>query len=50
LADRLGFDSEVIRELKADDPYRVEARNFLLKYNPPKLYTYNQQLFKEYIE
>jgi hypothetical protein len=50
LADRLGFDSEVIRQLKADDPYRVEARNFLLKYNPPELYTYDQQLFEEYVE
>jgi hypothetical protein len=25
LADRLGFDSEVIKQLKADDPYRAEA-------------------------
>jgi hypothetical protein len=50
LADRLGFDSKVIRQLKADDPYKVEARNFLLKYNPPELYTYNQQLFEECME
>ena len=50
LADRLGFDSEVIRQLKADDPYRVEARNFLLKHNPPELYTYDQQLFEECVE
>jgi hypothetical protein len=50
LADQLGFDSEVIRQLKADDPYKVEARNFLLKHNPPELYTYDQQLFEECVE
>lgn len=50
LADRLGFDSEVIRRLKADDPYRAEARNFLLKHNSPKLYTFNPQLFEECVE
>lgn len=50
LADRLGFDSEVIRQLKADDPYRIEARNFLLKHNPPELYTFDPQLFEECVE
>jgi hypothetical protein len=50
LADRLGFDSEVIRKLKADDPYRAEARNFLLKHNPPELYTFDPQLFEECVE
>ena len=33
LADRLSFDSKVIRRLKVDDPYRADARNFLLKHN-----------------
>lgn len=50
LADRLGFDSEVVRQLKADDPYRAEARNFLLKHNPPELYTFDPQLFEECVE
>jgi hypothetical protein len=50
LADRLGFDSKVIRQLKADDPYRTEARNFLLKHNPPEFYTFNQQLFEDCVE
>jgi hypothetical protein len=50
LADRLGFESKVIDQLKADDPYRTEARNFLLKHNPPEFYTFNQQLFEDCVE
>jgi hypothetical protein len=50
LADQLGFDSKVIKKLKADDPYRAEARNFLLKHNPPELYTFDPQLFEECVE
>lgn len=49
-ADRLGFDSEVIRKLKANDPYQAEARSFLLKHNPPELYTFDPQLFEECVE
>jgi len=49
-ADRLGFDSKVIRKLKADDPYRTEARNFLLKHNSPEFYTFNQELFEDCVE
>ena len=50
MADRLGFDSEVIRQLKADNLYKVEACNFLLKHNPPELYTFDLQLFEECVE
>jgi hypothetical protein len=38
----LTWCSLAVRQLKADDPYKVEARNFLLKHNPPELYTYDQ--------
>lgn len=50
LAHRLGFDSKVIQQLRADDPYRIEARNFLLKHNPPEFYTFNQQLFEDCVD
>ena len=50
LAHRLGFDSKVIGQLKANDPYRIDARNFLLKHNPPEFYTFNQQLFEDCVE
>jgi hypothetical protein len=50
LADRLGFNSQVIRQLKADDPYKTEARNYLLKHNPPEFYTFDQRLFEDCVE
>ena len=50
LADRLGFDSEIIRKLKTDDPFRAEARNFVLKHNPPELYDLNPEVFENCVE
>jgi hypothetical protein len=50
LADRLGFDSEIIRKLKTDDSFRAEARNFVLKHNPPELYDVDPELFEKCVE
>ena len=50
LANQLGFDSEIIWKLKTDNLFRAEAYNFVLKYNPPKLYDINPELFEKCIE
>lgn len=50
LANRLGFNSKAIEQLKANDPYSIEARNFLLKRNPPELYIFDRQLFEDCVE
>ncbi|KAH6704267.1 hypothetical protein BKA61DRAFT_493502 [Leptodontidium sp. MPI-SDFR-AT-0119] len=50
LADRLGFDSEIIRKLITDDPFRAEVRNFVLKHNPPERYDVDPELFEKCVE
>jgi hypothetical protein len=46
LADQLGFSSKAIRELKDNDPYTAEARNYFLKRYPLESYTLDQQLLE----
>jgi hypothetical protein len=50
LADRLGFDLKIIQKLKTSDPYRAEARKFVLKHNPPELYDVDLELLEKYME
>lgn len=50
LTDQLSFNSEVIKQLKADDLYQTKACNFLLKHNSSKLYIFNLQLFEKCIK
>jgi hypothetical protein len=50
LALRLSFNSKKIRQLEADDLFKSKACNFLLKYNPPELYDFDQQLLEDCVE